>query len=181
MLATFLQQCDHTLGNTTRDGSLGEPIVEHICQNRYKHVWQPQVHFVGQTILSWWLVEADLLQRITDFAFSNHTLATSCFSCPKVGEVGKLAVKLLKREIRTAGKVIMKVCPKSITHLTIKSQHTPIRGLDAIDIPIRKPLHFFLMRSRVHFHSLIENSSWPRSNYISLVALATLMLKVSPS
>ena len=47
MTATFLQQCDHTLGNTTRNGSLGEPMVEHIDQNRHKHVQQPQVHFVG--------------------------------------------------------------------------------------------------------------------------------------
>ena len=38
MLATFLQQCDHALGNATRDGSPGEPMVEHIRQNRDKHL-----------------------------------------------------------------------------------------------------------------------------------------------
>ena len=50
MPATFLQQCDHALGNATRDDSQGEPMVEHIRQNWYKHVRQPQVHFLGQTI-----------------------------------------------------------------------------------------------------------------------------------
>ena len=44
---TFLPQFDHALSNATRDGSLGEPMVEHIRQNRHKHVRQPQVHFVG--------------------------------------------------------------------------------------------------------------------------------------
>ncbi len=46
MPATFLQQRDHALGNATRDGSLGEPMVEHIRQNRHKYVRQPQVHLV---------------------------------------------------------------------------------------------------------------------------------------
>ena len=104
-------------------GSLGELMVEHIHRNRYKHVRHPQVHFVGQTISSWRLVETDLLQRITDFVFSNHTLATSRFSHPKAGEVGEIAAKLLKQEIRTAGKA------KAIAAW----------GLDGIDIL----LHFF--------------------------------------
>ena len=30
MPATFLQQCDAALGKATWDGSLGEPIVEHV-------------------------------------------------------------------------------------------------------------------------------------------------------
>ena len=74
------------------------------------------------------------------------------------GEVSKTAAKLLKRGIRTAGKVITKVRPKGITYLVIRSQHVPIRGLDRIDIPAEKPSHFFLMRSRVRFHSFVENS-----------------------
>ena len=35
MPATFLRQCDHTLG---------KPMVEYIRQNRDKHVRHPQVH-----------------------------------------------------------------------------------------------------------------------------------------
>ena len=77
MPATFLQQCDHTLGNATRNGSIGKPMVEHIRQNRDKHVRHPQVHFVGQTNKSWRLFEADLLQRVTDLALSNQTLAAN--------------------------------------------------------------------------------------------------------
>ena len=46
MPVTFLQQYDHTF-KATRDSSLSEPIVEHIRQNRHKHVRQPQVYFVG--------------------------------------------------------------------------------------------------------------------------------------
>ena len=88
MPATFLQQWDHNLGNTTRNDSLGKPMVEHIRQNRYKHVRYPQILFVEQTIQSLWHVEADLLQHVTDFAFSNQTLTTSRFCLPKAGEVG---------------------------------------------------------------------------------------------
>ena len=47
---TPIPQCYHALGNSTSDGPLGEPMFEHIRQNRHKHVRQPQVHFVGQTI-----------------------------------------------------------------------------------------------------------------------------------
>ena len=157
MPATFLQQCDHALRNANRGGSLGEPMVEHIRQNWHKHVRHPQVHFVVQTIKSRRLVEADLPQRVTDFAFSNHTLATSRFSHPKAGEVGKIATKLPEREISTAGKAIPKVRPKSVTHLATRSQQSPIRGLDRIDIPIEEPSHFFT-RSRVRFNSFVENS-----------------------
>ena len=140
MPATFLQQCNHALGNATRDGSPGEPMVEQIRQNRHKHVRHPQVHFVGQTILSRRLVEADLLQRVTDFAFSNHTLATSRFSHPKAGEVGKIATKLPEREISATGKAI----PKGITHLTTRSQQSPIRYTDQGTFAL--------------LHSFVENS-----------------------
>ena len=174
MPAIFLQQCDHVLGNATRDVSLYEAVVEHIRQNRQKHVRQPQVH------LSRRLVEADLLQRITDFAFSNHTCATSRFSRPETGKVGKIAAKHLMWEIRIAGKALTKVHPKGITHLAIRSQHVPIQGLDGIDILIGKSSHFFLTRCCVRFHSFVENSFKPRSNNKSLVVLASLTLKVSP-
>ena len=41
-------------------------------------------------------------------------------------------------------------------HLATRSQQSPIRGLDRIDIPIGKPSHFFT-RSCVRFHSFVEN------------------------
>ena len=149
MPVTFLQQCDHALGNATWDGSLGEPMVEHIRQNGHKRV------AASSTLRS----PGDLL-RPTCFnaSFSNHTLAASRFGHPKAGKVGKIAAKLLKREIRTAGKVITKVHPKGITYLAIRSQHVPIRRLDRIDIPIGKSSQFFLTRRCVGFHSFVENS-----------------------
>ena len=85
---TFLHQSDHTLSNDTRNGLPGKPVVEHIRQNRVKHVRHPQVHFVGQIIQSWWLVEADRLQQVMDFVFSNQTLTASRFRLPMLGEVG---------------------------------------------------------------------------------------------
>ena len=84
MPATFLQQCNHTLVMLTGMA----PWANHIHQNRDKHVRHPQVDFVGQTIQSRRIVEADLLQRVTDFAFSHQTLAACRFRLPKVGEVG---------------------------------------------------------------------------------------------
>ena len=69
--------------------------------------------------------------------------------------------------------------PKGITYLATRSQQSPLRGLDRIDIPIGKPSHFFT-RSCVRFHSFVENTLKPRPNYVSLVALATLTLKVPP-
>ena len=84
--------------------------------------------------------------------------AASRFGRPKPGKVSKIAAKLLKRKIRTAGKAITKVRPKGITYLEIRSQHAPIREHDGINIPIRKPLHFFLTCSRVRFHSFVDNS-----------------------
>ena len=47
MPAIYLQQCDHTLGNTTSDAFFGEPVVEHIRQKRQKHVRKPQAHSLG--------------------------------------------------------------------------------------------------------------------------------------
>ena len=38
MSATFLHQCDQIVSDMSRDGSLSKPMVEHICQNRYKHL-----------------------------------------------------------------------------------------------------------------------------------------------
>ena len=67
---------------------MGKPIVEHIRHNRHKHVQQLQVNFLGQTILPQRLVEADLLLRVTDFAFSHQTLAASRFHLRKAREVG---------------------------------------------------------------------------------------------
>ena len=74
-------------------------------------------------------VEADLLQRITDFAFGNQTLAASCFSLPKVGEVGYITTELLNQEVRTASKVITEVRPKGVVHLTIQAAHAFVRDL----------------------------------------------------
>ena len=158
MPATFLQQCDHAHGNATRNGSLGEPMVEHIRQNRYKHVWHPQIHIIEQTIKFRRLVEADLLQCITDFAFSKHTLATSRFSRPKAGEVGEIVTKLPEREISAAGIEIPKVRPKGVTYLTTRSQQTPVRGLHKCNVPIGEPSHFFFTCSCVRFHSFVGNS-----------------------
>ena len=87
MPSTFLQQCDHTLGKATQNCSLGKPMVEQIRQNRDKHVRHSQEHFVEQTIQSRRLVEADLLQRVTDFTFSNQTFAVSRFFPPKAREI----------------------------------------------------------------------------------------------
>ena len=63
-------------------------MIEHTRQNKDKHVRHPQVHFVEQTIQSWRIVAADLLQRVTDFPFSQQTLAASRFRLRKVEKVG---------------------------------------------------------------------------------------------
>ena len=54
---------------------MSKPVVEHI--NRHKHV-----HFIVQTILSWWLFKANLFQSIMVFALCIH------FRFLKLGEVG---------------------------------------------------------------------------------------------
>ena len=153
MPATFLQQCDHALGNATRDGSLGDPMVEHIRQNRHKHVRHPQVHFVGQTIQSRRLVQADLLQRVADFAFSNHTLAASrsprgsrqdSYETPGSGD-------------QCSGQRDPESAPER-HHVSHDSNAAVARpGPDRNDIPIGEPSHFFT-RSRVRLHSFVENS-----------------------
>ena len=89
MPATFLQPCDYPweYNRGWISGWIPESIIEHIRQNRHKYVQQPQVHFVRQTIQSWLLVEANLLQRLTDFAFSNQILVAS-LSRLSAGKVG---------------------------------------------------------------------------------------------
>ena len=74
------------------------------------------------------------------------------------GEVGEIATKLPEREISAAGKTIPKVRPKGVTYLTSRSQQSPVRGLDRSDVPIGEPSHLFFTRSRVRFHSFVENS-----------------------
>ena len=91
-----------------------------------------------------------MLQRITEFAFSNHTLTASYFRCPAAGEVNMRAAKLLKLEIRTVGTAITKVHLKCIMHLAIHSQHAPIRDMTkSVYLPGN-------LRIRVRFHSFVE-------------------------
>ena len=100
---------------------------------------------------------SDLL-RSTCFNVSRSSHSVTTLSQLAVPRRGKSAEKLLKRKIRTAGKVITKVHPKGVMYLTIRPQHAPIRGLDGIDIPTGKSSHFFLTRSRVRNHSFVEDS-----------------------
>ena len=88
MPAAFLQQCDHSLGIATRNGSLGKPMVEHICQNWQKHVRHRQIHFVEQAIQFRRFVEAYLPQHIADFTLCNQPLVDTRFRLLKAGKVG---------------------------------------------------------------------------------------------
>ena len=158
MLANFLQQCDYSLGNAARDGSLSKPMVEHIRQNRHKHVRHPQVHFVGQTIQSRRLVEADLLQHITDFTLCNHLFAGSRFCVPKAGEVSKIPAKLLKWEIRQTSKTTTEMHPKAFTHLTARMEKVPIRRFNGLDVLMRKPSRSPLTNVWITLHGFVGNS-----------------------
>ena len=91
---------------------MGEPVVEHICQNSHKYMQVSQVHLIRQNIQYWPLVEADLLQHITDFAVCNQHLTGSRFYLQKVQKVGEIAAKPLNQEIRQADKMIMKIHPQ---------------------------------------------------------------------
>ena len=142
MIATFFQQCDPALGKSIRDSSIGEPIVEHIRQNRHKRAAASNTPRMVNHLLRA-IVEANLPQRITDFAFTKQTLAASCVSLPKAGEDDKLATKLLKRGgVWTARKPITKVHPKDVTHLMIRAEQAPILRFD---MPKGEPSYFFLM------------------------------------
>ena len=83
-----------------------------------------------RTIQSWQLVEADLLQRITNFTLCNRPFAGSRFRLLMAGEVGKISMKPLKREIRQAGKTIKKMYPDGLTYLTARSEYIPIWGFN---------------------------------------------------
>ena len=159
MPVTFLQQCDHALGNATKDGSLANQWL-----NISVRIGTNMCDILKYT--SWGKPSSpgDLL-RPTCFNASrtSHSvttpLATSRFSHPKVEEVGEIAAKLPEREISAAGKAIPKVRPKGVTYLTTRSQQSPVRGLDRRDVPIGEPSHFFFTRSCVRFHSFVGNSS----------------------
>ena len=99
MPAAFLQLCDPTLDNATGNGSLGKPMIDHIRQNKEKHVQHPKVHFVGQTIQSWRLVEANLLQG-----------RGSWLNSGKTSEPG----------VQDNSKAMMEVQPKDPMHLMIR-------------------------------------------------------------
>ena len=133
-------------------------MVEHIRQNRDKHVRHPQVHFVGQTIQSQRLVKADLLQHITDFTFRDQTLTTSYFGRPKAGDVSQIVAKLLDREVKTAGKAISEMCPKSLAHLADRPQHMPVRGFNELDEPIGVSAQLFLTHKCAASHGFVGNS-----------------------
>ena len=155
MLVTFLQQCGHSLYNAARDGSLNKPMAENIRQNRHKYLRHLQVHFIGQTIKSWQLVEADLLQRVTDFTLCNQPFAGSYFCLLKAREVGKIPAKLLKRDIRLVNKTIKKMYSKVLKHLTAKSEHMTNRGFNGLDVLMKKPLCFLLTSVCIIFHDLV--------------------------
>ena len=120
MPATFLQQCDHALGNTTRDGFPGQnQWLKHIRQNRHKTCATSSSTLCRANHL----VPGDLLRPTCfnasrDFAFSNHTLATSRFSCPKVGEVGEIAVKTLGVGDQCSGQSDNESAPEKASHIS---------------------------------------------------------------
>ena len=84
-------------------------------------------------------------------------------------------------EVKTASKAITEVRPTDLVHLTIRSEHVSVWGLDRFDIPERESSYFFLTRGCVAFYRFIRNSFEPRSNYVSLLALSSLMPKFPSS
>ena len=79
---------------------------------------------------------------------------------------------------------------KGVTYLTIRLQHASIRGLDGNGMPTGKPLVFFLTRSRVRFHSLVEDSltfTWLIQSHVKVKVsrprslLASSTFRESPS
>ena len=85
MPATFLQPCDHALDNATKNSSLSEPMVEHIRQNKHKHMWQLQVQWE-----SW--MESVVCTRvdvmIVCFVILNRRTAWEVWEREELGEKG---------------------------------------------------------------------------------------------
>ena len=106
MPATFLQQCDHALGNATRDGSLGEPMVEHIRQNRDKHVRHPQVWLVESKPI--WLPRAYLKRGDLEPARGNLHV------CKLVRELTNIQIRTVTAEQQLCSECI---CPTNMLQL----------------------------------------------------------------
>ena len=117
-------------------GTLPHPVVIDGCQQGDKHVRQPQVHFVGQSINSGRLLQPDRLQCFSNLLLLYAPLTPSRFSHRKAREVGKIGVELSRAQSRLPGEKFQKILPELPTDGFVCSSMLPIRRCDTGDMPI---------------------------------------------
>ena len=130
------KQLHYTPGEASGYSTLPHPVVIDGCQQGDKHVRQPQVHFIGQTINSRGLLQPDRLQCNSNLLLLYEPLTPSRFSRRKAREVGKIGVELSRTQSGLPGEKLQEILPKLPTDGFVCSSTEPLRRCDTGDMLI---------------------------------------------
>ena len=105
------KQLHYISGEASGYGTMPHPVVIDGCQQGDKHVRQPQVHFVGQSINSRRLIQPDR-QCFPNLLLLYAPLTPSRFSRRKAREVGKIGVELSRTQSGLPGEKLQEILPE---------------------------------------------------------------------